>query len=450
MKKQILSTILIMSTLLPSFLAFAAEGTLIGSGTESDPYQIFDSGDLSAFRDKVNSGDGSVCGKLMGNIVLNPGTFDQTGTYIPEADEEAEQWMRIGSNAVPYTGTFDGNGFTISGLYINTESDNQGLFGWIQDGAVIKNLGVTDSFVKGNNFAGGVVGFADECHIINCYHEGVVRGNNEIGGIMGYNFGNVENCYNVGYVYGSSNVGGVSGDNYNTIEGCYNTGAVSGFTITGGAIGYNYLEGVVENTYNTGEVSAESDFIGGVVGVNDEGTVKNTYNTGKVSGGTYVGGAVGFNYGSVINSFYLSGSAEDNGLGTAIDKEQLAVEDTYTDWDFSEIWYMDKDLGRPVLRSIPENNDVIEYGFKSVSYNKTDSGYNVTVDLTKPAENYVLITALYDGNGGLVSFGKTDTNGKDEYVLDIPSEKECKSIKVFLWNGVDEGTPICDMKQIYI
>lgn len=302
----------------------------------------------------VNSGEASACGKLMGNIVLNPGTFDQTGTYIPEADEEAEQWTRIGSNEVPYTGTFDGSGFTISGLYINTDSDYQGLFGWIQDGAVIKNLGVTDSFVNGNDFAGGVVGFADECYIVNCYHDGVVRGNNEIGGIMGYNFGKVENCYNVGYVYGSSNVGGVSGDNYNTIEGCYNTGAVSGFTITGGAVGYNYLAGIVENTYNIGEVSAESDFIGGVVGVNDEGTVKNTYNIGKVSGGDYIGGAVGFNYGSVTNSFYLSGSAEDNGLGTAINEGEFTDKNTFTDWNFDTVWYMDKNLGRPVLTNIPE------------------------------------------------------------------------------------------------
>lgn len=450
MKKQILSTILIMSTLLPFSLAFASEGTLIGSGTESDPYQIFDSGDLSAFRDKVNSGDGSACGKLMENIVLNPGTFDQTGTYIPEADEEAEQWMRIGSNAVPYTGTFDGNGFTISGLYINTESDYQGLFGWIQDGAVIKNLGVTDSFVNGNNFAGGVVGFADECYMVNCYHDGVVRGNNEIGGVMGYNFGNVENCYNMGYVYGLSNVGGVSGDNYNTIEGCYNTGTVSGYTITGGVVGYNYLAGFVENTYNKGEVSAESDFVGGVLGVNDEGTVKNTYNIGKVSGGNYIGGAVGFNYGSVTNSFYLYGSAEDNGLGIAINEEQFTDKNTFTDWNFDTVWYMDNDLGRPILTNIPEINDSIEYAFKSVSSDKTHSGYDVTVDLTKSAENYVMIAALYDEKGNLISAGSVDTDGEAQYVLNIQSEKAGNSIKVFLWNSINDIIPICESEEIYI
>lgn len=118
MKKEISAFILIccmLFLLLPAG-AFASEGILVGSGTESDPYQIFDAADLKVFRDKVNGGEIAACGKLMANIVLNPGTFDETGVYIPAEDEEPRQWTCIGAGQNPYVGTFGGNSYTISTL----------------------------------------------------------------------------------------------------------------------------------------------------------------------------------------------------------------------------------------------------------------------------------------------------------------------------------------------
>lgn len=297
---------------------------------------------------------------------------------------------------------------------------------------------------------GGVVGFSDDGFIINCYHEGLVKGNNDIGGVAGYSFGNVENCYNIGDVYGTGNVGGVLGDNYSSIKNCYNIGAVHGDNIVGGIIGYNYLAGVVENIYHIGTISASTWMAGGIVGVNDEGVVKNTYHIGEVSCSNYGGGVVGFNYGSVENSYFLLGNAEDNGLGTAINEEQFAQDTTFTEWDFNTIWHMDKDLGRPVLTSIPEKNNSVEYGIKSVSYDKTQSGYDVTTVLTKPAENYVLIVALYDENGCLLSVGSAYTDSKTQYVLNIPSEKAGKYIKVFLWDSMSKMASICQNGEINI
>ena len=121
MKKQLSAIILILCmavSLMP--VAFATGGTLTGAGTADEPYQISDIDDLKAFRDKVNGGESSACGKLMTNTVLNPGTFDEEGVYTPASDESAEQWISIGSGDVSYDGTFDGDNHTISGLYIDS------------------------------------------------------------------------------------------------------------------------------------------------------------------------------------------------------------------------------------------------------------------------------------------------------------------------------------------
>lgn len=131
----------------------AAVYAMDGTGTEDNPYQISSADDLEEFRDIVNGENGktqnsSACAILKDNIVLNC--------------NENNQWTPIGSESNRYTGTFDGNGKTISGIYINTDEDNQGLFGCIGEDGTVKNLGIEDSWIKGYKYVGASLGVATE------------------------------------------------------------------------------------------------------------------------------------------------------------------------------------------------------------------------------------------------------------------------------------------------
>lgn len=113
-----------------------------------------------------------------------------------------------------YSGTFDGNNKTVSGLYFNDNSTRIGLFGSSEADGNIKNVGVVDSYFKGYNFVGGVCGRNDGT-ITNCYNAGNLTAIDEssatIGGICGYNGGTVTNCYNTGTVTATGSVASVGG-----------------------------------------------------------------------------------------------------------------------------------------------------------------------------------------------------------------------------------------------
>ncbi len=200
-----------------------------------------------------------------------------------------------------YTGTFDGNGHTISGLYfdntgsilmITQEESNDyavsyefvagpkvGFIG-VANGATIKNLGIINAtIINDDYYVGGIVGYCINASaenyngpttITNCWFEGEVRGKNYTGGICGYG-GNITKCYNTGTVSGAYYTGGICGYGGN-ITNCYNTGAVSGSSYTGGICGNG---GTQTNCYTTGMVSSSSSYFGGICG--SSGTQNNCY-----------------------------------------------------------------------------------------------------------------------------------------------------------------------------
>ena len=298
-----------------------------GDGSESSPYQISNSSQLFWFAKQVNNGE-TISAVLTADIVVNENIFDENGNLI----SDLEIWTPIGNESNKYTGTFDGQNHTISGLYFNNDStDYVGLFGYNNSGT-IKNVGIIDSYFKGRNYVGGVCGYNDNGTITNSYNTGSVSGFSYVGGVCGYNYDSnstIENSYNTGSVSGSSNsVGGICGWNYNgTITNSYNTGSVSGSKwYVGGVCGRNY-NGTITNSYNTGSVSALS-YVGGVCG-NNKGTIENSYNTGSVSGSEKVGGVCGYNYGKIENSYYLEncnaeGTKFTNSYGITQTSEQFA------------------------------------------------------------------------------------------------------------------------------
>lgn len=295
-----------------------------GSGTEADPYQISTAEGLKWFRDKVNGSNGQTQNagahaKLMNDIVLNDGTFDENGTYTPGASgKTAETWTPIAYSGLfnehttlYYTGTFDGQGHTIKGLYVsvsdapNTEAEVcLGLFSTAKT-AVIRNVTVT----------GYVFGFA---------------GN--LGGIVGYlSDGTIENCANyctvkskLANTEGPSYVGGIAGaiDKRSVIRDCYNTGTITvveyrEWNMTGGVVGYN--DSAVSNCYNAGKVAGSGNYNGEIAGSNagDENgnpsTVSNCYyldGTGR--------NAVGNGKGSITNTESKTAAQFANGTVLAL------------------------------------------------------------------------------------------------------------------------------------
>ena len=252
MKKRILSIVLTlcMVLMLVPTTAFAEGITPATPQTDTDGvYQIGTAEELYGFAQLVNNGNTSASAVLTADIIVNKGVLKADGNLADDTSGFTS-WTPIGNSySNKYTGKFDGQGHTISGLYFNDASTNYvGLFGCLESGE-IKNVGVIDSYFNGTYW---------------------------VGGVCGRNRGTITGCYNTGTVSGTGNqVGGVCGANdYDTITGCYNTGTVSGRDEVGGVCGLNY-DGKITGCYSIGTVSGgdESVYVGGVCGYNHSGTV---------------------------------------------------------------------------------------------------------------------------------------------------------------------------------
>ena len=299
---------------------------ITGSGTETDPYQISTAAQLKLFRDIVNGTGGQTqnagaCAKLMNDIVLNDGTFDESGNYSSSLiGANPEEWTPIAysgpfteNTTLYYTGTFDGQGHTIKGLYVSAGSGSNiedqvclGLFSTAKK-AVIRNVTVT----------GYVFGFA---------------GN--LGGIVGYlSDGTIENCANyctvkstLAVTEGPSYVGGIAGamDKGSVIRDCYNTGTITvvdyrEWNMTGGVVGYSD-DSAVSNCYNAGKVAGSWNYNGEIVGGSNAGDENG--NPSTVSNCYYLDGtgwnAVGNGKGSITNTESKTAAQFANGTVLAL------------------------------------------------------------------------------------------------------------------------------------
>ena len=242
---------------------------MTGSGTETDPYQISTADQLKLFRDKVNDAktkeETKICAVLTADI-----------------DLKNEEWTPIGigngtRNGVPidfpYSGTFDGNGHTISGLNVNYRNKNGGLFCYVMN-ATIKNLTVAGSVThsSGDGVAyGGIVGCADSSTIENCTNRCTVTGNWYAGGIVGWSTdSDIIGCANFGNISSPSFSGGIcgkiGGENDAagidaTIRDCYNVGMVSG-NYAGGITGQSdseHIDILIANCYNVGSLHGSTN-----------------------------------------------------------------------------------------------------------------------------------------------------------------------------------------------
>ena len=238
---------------------------------------------------------------------------------LPEVAEGESNWTPVGNYDNQYTGTFDGNGHTITGLTVNQgRTDNVGLIGGLGTGGKVQNVTLTDVSVTGYMNVGGVVGANDKGTVTACTASGDVTGTgNHVGGVVGWNYGTVTACTATGDVSGNRDVGGVAGYNEGSVTGCYATGDVSGNRDVGGVAGWNCSSGTVTACTASGSVSG-NEAVGGVVGWNYiNGTVTGCYATGDVSGNEDVGGVVGYNTNSsTVTACYHANGTVSGPAGT--------------------------------------------------------------------------------------------------------------------------------------
>ncbi len=402
-----------------------------GSGTAEDPYQIANGAQLAKLAQDVNGGN-NYAGTyfvLTADILLN----DTEGWESwNESTKGLNTWTPIGNSSQPFTGTLDGAGHSVSGIYINSTEIYQGLVGYLGSGGTLQNLGVKASYIKGVHSVGGLCGWNDGT-VTNCYNAGSVTGDGYVGGVCGMNMmGNVTNCYNTGNVTGSDAVGGVCGQNQGNVTNCYNTGSVTGSYYVGGVCGQN--DGTVTNCYNTGSVTG-SHYVGGVCGQN-YGTVTNCYNTGNVTGNdAYVGGLCGQNYATVSNCYYLAGKA-NSGIGEGSGE---ATEKTADEFASGEVaWLLQGEQEGQVWGQTIGTDEYPVLGGEKVL--QIGDGY--ANELKQDGDFYLISTAdelrLF---ASMVNSGQTNINGRltaDILLNDISDWEN--------WNESTEGlnrwTPI--------
>ena len=312
--------------------------------TEENSWHIYTSEQLKYFADFVN---GELTEEEKGNLSITEDTIVYLEADLDlgaRANEKGEkvvgsEWTPIGIETTSaFVGTFEGNNHYITGIYVNIEGNFGGIFG---NSNTIKNLTIKNSYIKGANCSGGIVGALrtgtiENCHninavvnvdsitaggvvgqlgtkAINCSNTGNVSGNKQTGGVAGYayNSSTISSCYNTGNVSGDNYTGGVAGyaHNFSTISSCYNTGNVSGDNYTGGVISGVYTSSNISNCYNIGTVTGNGERIGGIVGnAGPSSIISSCYNTGDVTGNateneSNIGGIAGITFGTIDNCY---------------------------------------------------------------------------------------------------------------------------------------------------
>lgn len=238
------------SVFLPSYIRgteFQGDGN-----TAEDPYLIRNVNDLKLLSEKVNSDE-----KYEGKY------FKQTA----DIDLNNTAWIPIGTETNPFKGIFDGDGYKITNLKVTGNSNNAGLFGYMQD-ATIQNCNVTGK-VNGKENVGGIVGNADgKTQILSCSFRGdVTGGDSYIGGIAGSVCGTIKNCYALADVTSSYvDAGGIAGYAFHvTIENCYYSGNVSAENCTGGIAGFA-SGSTIKNCVSLAKSVTGGDFVNRIVG----------------------------------------------------------------------------------------------------------------------------------------------------------------------------------------
>jgi len=270
--------------------------------------------------------------KLSGTIDLGPALAAVSGKYPGMWGSTG--FVPVGNASGKFTGTLDGQGQLIDNLLINRPGTSYaGLFGYMDTGSSVRNLGLENANVTGGVFVGALVGekwsgtTVDNVHSSGSMVSVASSPNSIVGGLVGRNQGILSNSYSTASATGNyDNAGGLVGINdVGTISNSYSTGAAHGNWNVGGFAGTNY--GTIVDSYSTGRATQTGSNIGGLVGNSIGGTVTNSYWDTETSG--------------------LSSSAGGSGRSNA----QMRQQATFSGFDFTKVWNIVSGTSYPYLKS---------------------------------------------------------------------------------------------------
>ena len=399
-------------------MAFVADGDAINGGLPILEWQLWTDfapdvtistyEQMVAFAKSVNDGNSYKDQYVKLDVNLSLG-----GAEYP--------WTPIGTSSAPFEGTFDGGNHVISDLYINNTATNQGLFGYINISATIKNLTVRGG-VKGGSNTGAFAGTAAGGTLTNCLNEASVSGTSGAGGMIGYSSSaltTLTGCGNTGAIYASTGyIGGMVGWPFSgtlTMTDCYNTGAITGPTGLGGLLGVSRANVNATNCYNGGSVAAASGYSGALAGRHQAGVAAyaNCY---------YI---TGTNTAAVYDDQNPTGTSSvaavtPAGLGAAF------VADTATINGGMPIllWQKDTDTTPPVLPAFKEANvqSALLAGYITKAINATKAKGGLTPSQTLLGSGAWMSGASSTGTDWMAMtmgrFGYVGTDGNYHYVYD--------------------------------
>ena len=260
---------------------------MTGKGTEAEPFELKTADHLAWFRDYVNGGNTIACAKIADDVKeIDMSTVCHKANTATNTEELS--WDPISNSYINrYQGTFDGNGKTISNLYINATSNFVGFFGYAEKGS-IKNITFDNAKVNSTGYHTGILAGYEELCIIeniktlaNCS----VEGKDYVGGIAGRASGDIGNCENHAMVNGTNFVGGIVGDyreSGKSIISCANYGVVTGTGNRVGGIAGNFGSGTIQNCANYGDITG-ADIVGNLIGDGYICNLNNVLGTGNVT-----------------------------------------------------------------------------------------------------------------------------------------------------------------------
>jgi hypothetical protein len=360
-----------------SSIASIAQSYSGGAGSIGDPYLIANKDDLKYLSE--NSVEWTKYFKQSADIVFDDTDFQSGGDFFNSGDG----FIPIGD----LSGTYDGDNYSISNLFINRPSLSSVVFiGMISTGATVANISLVNVDVTGGGSTGSLIGTINaNITVMNCNASGLVTGENSTGGLIGYiitgntsdcsadvtvngvsyiggligynqgtsSSGNTANCFATGDVTGSfANIGGLIGYNQagNTTN-CFASGDVQGDNTVGGLLGYDQA-GNTENCYATGDVNTAYSMAGGLIGYHQGVNLTNCYSIGAVIGSINIGGLCGAASGTISNCFWDTQTSglitSPAGTGKTTTEMQTISTFTLSTWDFvgetingsQDIWEM--------------------------------------------------------------------------------------------------------------
>jgi len=304
-----------------SFMRYTGNGSLFPyPGT---PYVIYDVYGLQAMKQDLDA-----YYKLNGNIDASGTANWNGGLGFEPVGYSTLAWGNPPTN--PFTGTFDGQNYAITGLTINRPGTSaNGLFGYA-NAAIIGNVGLVNVAVTGPELVGGLVGEAISSTITNAYATGIVTGTYMVGGLIGWSTSS-------------------------TLQDSYANVTVNGNQLGGGLVGANQNNSSITNSYAMGAVTGQ-DSVGGFAGSNDHSDITNAYSLGVVTGNTNKGGFVGKNVsGTYSNNYWWKETGHNNTLNdtgsgdianiSTLTDSAMKQQASFSGWDFTNSWWMPTEEG---------------------------------------------------------------------------------------------------------